>query len=174
MASDLWLALLKGVNVGGHNKVKMADLKAALTTAGIGDVRTYIQSGNVLGRTEHAAEFAETLMRILDENFDIQTDAAILGADDVTRALANIPFDEPEPKKVHLYFSPHSVPPPAMDKLTAKATQGEGVAFIEDVLYLHTPNGMGTSKLPQQIVKMWPAPVTARNLNTMRKLQEMF
>lgn len=55
-----------------------------------------------------------------------------------------------------------------------KATQVETVKFIEDLLYLNTPNGMGASKLPQQILKSWPAPITARNLNTMRKLQEMF
>ncbi|MGB0798761.1 MAG: DUF1697 domain-containing protein [Planktomarina sp.] len=161
-----WITLLKGVNVGGKNILPMATLRAALADAGLQNVRTYIQSGNILhdGGNEDAI-----IAQILDEQFDIQCEVVGLSADTWKGAVETCPAPDDDPKLVHLYVptNPTTVDTAA---LQAQGTAGEQVWWQRDILYLYTPNGFSRSKLAEKLPRLLSVPFTARNLNSARKI----
>lgn len=88
-----YLALLRGVNVGGNNKLPMADLKAALTEAGLTDVRTYIQSGNVLFRAAAAdtMQLARQVEQVIQDRFQLQVDVVVFSKQQWQKVVDNAP-----------------------------------------------------------------------------------
>ncbi len=169
----VWITLLKGINVGGNNLVQMERLRAVLSRRGLGTVKTYIQSGNILCNGPDQATVRAVIARALAEDFRLTCDCVTLSADAFCNAVDAQPFDDPDPKQVHLYF------PCAADAfvntghLVAEAKAGETVHWDNDVLYMHTPGGYGRSPLAAKLPGLVSAPFTARNLNTCTKLTEM-
>ena len=105
MASHV--ALLRGINVGGRNKVPMADLREVVTSLGHTGVTTYIQSGNVLFSTADTdtAKLAAALESAIGERFGIWSSVVVLSRDELAQVLATNPYpDEPNPKLVHVVF----------------------------------------------------------------------
>lgn len=175
---DRFVALLRGVNVGGPGtRLVMGEMCAALEAAGFRDVTTYIQSGNAVFRAggrpdDVAAKVSAAVMLASGRHPDCV--ALTLGAFEA--ALAANPFPEAEaaPKTLHLVF--HAEVPPAeyVDRLRVAAGPGERVEREGRVVYLSTPGGIGRSKLGAKIA----APprgvvVTSRNLATCRALADL-
>lgn len=177
MAST-YVALLRGINVGGKNKLPMAELRAALTGDRIDRVSTYIQSGNiVLASTFSAAELEAQLERTLDQEFSLRIDVVVRSATQWERYLGDNPYPQEAqeaPKQTQLGLSQR---PPARDAahaLQQLATRGERVRLVEDGLWIHYPNGIGESKLTSAVMdRCVGSSVTARNWRTVRKLGDM-
>ena len=186
MASHV--ALLRGINVGGRNKVPMADLREVVTSLGHADVSTYIQSGNVLFSTADTdtAKLAAALESAIEDRFGIWSSVVVLSRDDLAGVLAASPYpDEPNPRLVHVVFLNAT---PASDLLTRISAAGDAVAAKGSrdtvqaagrALFLHTPDGFGTSELAQTLFKIISPPAkakkhglaaTARNWATATKL----
>jgi len=185
MASHV--ALLRGINVGGRNKVPMADLREVVTSLGHTDVSTYIQSGNVLFSTADTdtAKLAAALESAIEDRFGIWSSVVVLSRDELAGVLAANPYpDEPNPRLVHVVFLNA---PPASDLLTRISAAGDAVAAKGSrdtvqaagrALFLHTPDGFGTSELAQNVFKIIAPPknkkpglaATARNWATATKL----
>jgi uncharacterized protein (DUF1697 family) len=186
MASHV--ALLRGINVGGRNKVPMADLREVVTSLGHTDVSTYIQSGNVLFSTADTdtAKLAAALESAIEDRFGIWSSVVVLSRDDLAGVLAANPYpDEPNPRLVHVVFLNAT---PASDLLTRISAAGDAVAAKGSrdtvraagrALFLHTPDGFGTSELAQNVFKIIAPPAkakkhglaaTARNWATATKL----
>ena len=185
MASHV--ALLRGINVGGRNKVPMADLREVVTSLGHTDVSTYIQSGNVLFSTADTdtAKLAAALESAIEDRFGIWSSVVVLSRDDLAGVLAANPYpDEPNSRLVHVVFLNA---PPASDLLTRISAAADAVAAkgsrdtVEAAgraLFLHTPDGFGTSELAQNVFKIIAPPknkkpglaATARNWATATKL----
>jgi len=191
MASHL--ALLRGINVGGRNKVPMADLREVVTSLGHTGVSTYIQSGNVLFSTaeDDTAKLAAALESAIEERFGIWSSVVVLSRDELARMLAANPYpDEPNPRMVHVVFLNGSPPRDLLDRITAaeSAAAAKGsrdtvhsagpAAGQPQALFLHTPDGFGTSELAQNVLKILAPPkkskpglaATARNWATATKL----
>ena len=160
------VALLRGINVGGHNKVPMKALREALVSAGLTGVASYIQSGNLV--FDEAPDAAATVRGVLADRFGVDASVMVLGAQELAARVAASPFvgERLEPRRVHLFFLQGE--PPALDheKLSSKAKETERFELRGDVLYLHAPDGVGRSKLAAGAEKALGVPTTARNLRT--------
>lgn len=181
---NTWVALLRGINVGGANRLPMAELRSDLEGLGLNDVQTYIQSGNVVFGSEIESDgddagFAEALaLRIeaaIEERHGFRPRVLVLPAERFREAMEANPFPEAEaePKTLHLYFMPE--PPGDVDlpALEAVASPTERVRLGDRVLYLHTPDGFGRSKLAGRAEALLGVPATARNWRTIARLREM-
>ena len=116
------IALLRGINVGGRNKVSMADLRAVVAGLGHTDVATYIQSGNVLFTSGEAdtEALATALEEAIASNLGVKPAVVVLSRDDLARAVRDNPYpDEPNPKMVHAVFFRGPVPERAAEAIEA-------------------------------------------------------
>ena len=186
MASHV--ALLRGINVGGRNKVPMADLREVVASLGYTGVTTYIQSGNVLFSTADTdtAALAAALEAAIEDRFGISAAVVVLSRDELAAALSGNPYrDEPNPRLVHVVFLNAEPPGELLDRIAAAqnavAAKGsrDAVQAAGRILFLHTPDGFGTSELAQNLLRMASAPArhkkpglagTARNWATATKL----
>ena len=183
MASHL--ALLRGINVGGRNKVPMAELREVVTSLGYTGVTTYIQSGNVLFTTSEpdTATLASALEGAIAGAFGVTTSVVVLSRDDLAQILDRNPYpEEPNPKLVHVMFLSAEPPADLLDRIKvaegAAAAKGsrDTVTAIGPALYLHTPDGYGTSELAQVLFRIIGTSgdkgitATARNWATATKL----
>jgi uncharacterized protein (DUF1697 family) len=172
-----WIALLRGINVGGHNILPMKELRALLETEGFVDVRTYIQSGNcVFGASESDAEtLADLITERIEQNFGFRPAVLVLEKPDLDRAIADNPFAEhaDDPKTIHLSFLKERPTSPDLEALRALQASSEHFELTQTVFYLHAPDGIGRSKLAAQVEKKLGVQTTARNLRTVLKLAEL-
>jgi uncharacterized protein (DUF1697 family) len=186
MASHV--ALLRGINVGGRNKVPMADLREVVTSLGHTGVSTYIQSGNVLFSTADTdnAKLAAALESAIEDRFGIWSSVVVLSRDELAQVLAANPYpDEPNPRMVHVVFLDGEPPEEVLARIAAAestvAAKGsrDTVQAAGQALFVHTPDGFGTSELAQTLFKIISPPAktkkhglaaTARNWATATKL----
>lgn len=176
-----WIALLRGINVGGANRLPMAELRAQLSGLGFEDVETYIASGNVVFGVDGDldADLAETLAgRIattIETHHGFRPRVLVLPAARLREAMQANPFPEAEaePKTLHLYFlatQPTDVDPAAFESVAAPSEHWE---LGDHVLYLHTPDGLGRSKLAARLESLLGVPATARNWRTVTRVGEI-
>ena len=189
MASHV--ALLRGINVGGRNKVPMADLREVVASLGHTGVSTYIQSGNVLFSTaeDDTAKLAAALEAAIEGRFGIWSSVVVLSRDELARVLAANPYpDEPNPRMVHVVFLNAGLPESLLMRISAAESAAAAKGSRDTVqlagqaagqaLFLHTPDGFGTSELAQNVFKIIAPPkkskqglaATARNWATATKL----
>ncbi|MCB1336021.1 MAG: DUF1697 domain-containing protein [Maritimibacter sp.] len=170
--SNPWVLLLRGINVGGHGKLPMAELKALLLRLGASNVTTYIQSGNAVftGALDPNA-FARDLAEAIDRNHGFRPNIQLFIAESFREIVAAYPFPEAhaEPKTGHVWFCAQA-PAPDTARLDALAAPTERYRIAPRALYLHAPDGIGRSKLAERAEALLGVPTTARNLNTCTKL----
>jgi uncharacterized protein (DUF1697 family) len=163
------VALLRAVNVGGTGILPMRDLAALCTQAGFGDVRTYIQSGNVVFRSRLSAERARTaLERALEQRMGKPVGVIIRDEPDLRRVLRANPFPGASGSRVMVAFCAEAVSAAAFDGLAGP--DGEQVVAGAREVYIYYPEGMGRSKLKLPKIA---CVTTTRNINTVTKLAEM-
>jgi uncharacterized protein (DUF1697 family) len=171
--AQTWIALLRGVNVGGTGKLPMADFRAALSAAGFGNVRSYIQSGNIILESELDHETIENRIKlVLQEEFGLDRPVLLRSVDQLRTALADNPFPQAEadPKTLHIMFLSGKV---SLDEeaLRAICDKGEAFSLTDQAFYLFTPNGFGRSKAAEKLERFLKAEaITARNLNSCQKI----
>ena len=178
-----YVALLRGINVGGRNKVAMADLRQIAADLGYSDVSTYIQSGNLLfaADQEDAADLASVLERRIAERLGVRPAVVVISAVELARVIAANPFaDEPNPRLVHAVFriDDHTESGLAAIAVAAEAARAGGsrdeAVVIGRTLFLHTPDGFGRSDLAAKLTASASlASGTARNWATVTKLMAM-
>jgi uncharacterized protein (DUF1697 family) len=180
MASHV--ALLRGINVGGRNKIPMTDLRAVATSLGHTGVTTYIQSGNVLFSTEKidTARLAADLELAITDAFGVKVPVVVLSREQLTVIANDNPYShELNPKLVHVVFLNAEPGPGQLDRIaTAQreaAAKGsrDSITPADRALFLHTPDGFGTSELAQALLRIVSGPGatgTARNWATTTKL----
>jgi uncharacterized protein (DUF1697 family) len=172
-----YIALFRGINVGGKNLLPMKELVAALESVGALDVATYIQSGNAVFRSEDqdASLLSETIKAAIKERHGFEPQVVVLGSEELEGAISSNPFPEAEsePKTLHAYFLAAAPEHPGLDGLETVKGGRERFALANDVFYLHAPDGIGRSKLATNIEKLLGVPTTARNWRTVRKVMEM-
>lgn len=156
--------LLRGINVGGHGKLPMADLRAHLLALGAGEARTYIQSGNCVCRT---AVDPDALAERIASAQGFRPMVFARDAEAWRAALAPDPFPDADPRQVHLFFHGSADALPA-GPLSDNAAPTERLACTAGVIWLLAPDGIGRSKLAASVEQRAGVPLTARNLRTVR------
>ncbi|PZM17137.1 DUF1697 domain-containing protein [Rhizobium tubonense] len=164
----VYVALLRAVNVGGTGALPMAELKQLCEELGFAGVKTYIQSGNVLFRSDGAeARVRKLLEDALAKRMGKPPGVLLRSAVELQAVADGSPFPHAKPNYLLVTFLAEPPPEDALDKLSAP--DGEEVSIAGREIYIHFPNGSGRSKLKLPALKAG----TARNLNTVRKLAEM-
>jgi uncharacterized protein (DUF1697 family) len=175
-----YLALLRGINVGGRSKVAMADLRDVATSLGHAQVATYIQSGNLLFATAatDAASLADALEAEIAGRLGVRPAVVVLSAPDLAQVITDNPFpDAPNPRYLHAVFYRGVIDPGGIARVAAEVQRARDSGSSDDAvvvghaLYLHTPDGFGRSDLAAQLTRSSVRPAgTARNWATVTKL----
>jgi uncharacterized protein (DUF1697 family) len=172
-----WVALLRGVNVGGHNKVPMAELRKVCASLGFVSVATYIQSGNAVFRADASArEIADELRTAIAERFGCDVPIVVRTSADLDRVLAGNPFGgtgEDTPG-LHVGFLAEPASAEAVAAMPPKPPGPELFHVEGGEVYLLYPEGMGRSKLTTAYFdRALGTSMTVRNWRTVAKLAEM-
>ncbi len=167
-------SLLRGINVGGRVKVAMADVRAIYEALGVLDVRTHLQSGNVVFRSDRPpaelSALAETALRR-----DLGLAIRVLGRThaDLARIAAGDPFPDSDPSRHVVVFLSGAPPIELIRRLEAAATAGEQVRSGESELHIDYPAGQGRSNLTGALIERTGLVATARNWRTVTRLLEL-
>ena len=171
----VYVALLRGINVGGKAMVSMANLREVCTAVGCEDVVTYIQSGNVVLRSPlRPPKLKAALAAAIAERFGFEPAVMIRTAKELAAVVDRNPFAGADEKHLHVGFL-HAAP----DATTAECLGAidcapEELAAVGSEVYLHLPNGMGRAALPAKMERcLRKTPVTVRNWRTVTKLIEL-
>lgn len=174
---NLYVALFRGINVGGNGSLPMKELVAALEEIGAQKARTYIQSGNaVFESTEkNVARLSKQLSAEIMRRRGFEPRVHILTLEALAKAIAENPFPEviSDPSSLHLGFLASSPKSPDLKKLSSLRKESERFHLTESVFYLHAPEGVGRSKLAASSEKFLGVPMTDRNWRTVCKVMEM-
>ena len=174
---NTYIALLRGINVGGHNKLPMGELTEILEGLGLQDVETYIQSGNVVFQKDdvNPSELSERIKSAINERRGFAPQVLVLSAEELEGAVEANPFPEAvdEPKRLHFYFLADAPENPDLETLENVKVESERFALEGRVFYLHAPDGIGRSKLAARVEKALGVAATARNWRSVRKIKEM-
>ena len=172
----IYVALLRGINVGGKNSLPMQDLRNILASLACENVETYIQSGNAVFRSDDdGALLSARIAAAVQEQFGFSPKVLLLTLEDYGLVLAANPFPKAvdNPKSLHVSFLSENPIEPDLTKLDALKSSTENYALLENAFYLHAPDGIGRSKLAAQLEKCLGVPTTGRNWRTATKLAEL-
>jgi len=172
-----YIALFRGINVGGNNMLPMKELKEVLEKAACADVRTYIQSGNVIFRCAmtDTARLEKRLAAAVSKSHGFEPRVLVLTQGEIEGAANGNPFPEAveNPATLHLFFLAERPKKPDLKTLEALKAKSERFMLSGRIFYLHTPDGLGRSKLAAKAEKLLGVEATARNWRTVTTLLEM-
>lgn len=175
----IYIALLRGINVGGKNIIRMADLKRVFEAIGLCEVQTYIQSGNVLFKSE---EEEELLRKKIEHEikivFQLSVTVVLRTLAELEQIILNSPFSEDEvteaassseAESLYVSLMTHAPSPEKIDRLGIYEDKGEKYRVIGREVFLLFHQGIRNSKLANNLQKL-DAPATVRNWKTIGKL----
>lgn len=170
-----WVVLLRGINVGGGNRLPMAELVALLEGLGLRDVRTVIASGNAIVRADDGVDPESIAARIAEEihaGHGFAPRVMLVSPAALRAAVVANPFAmaAAEPRTLHLLFAERPPERPDLAGLERERGPGEGFVLDGSVLYLHLPDGIGRSRLGERAERLLGVPATGRNWNTVTRL----
>lgn len=167
-----YVALLRGVNVGGSRKLPMASLRSLVESLGHTEVTTYIQSGNVVF-TSDGDVAPRSLEAAIERKLGLDVSVMLRTRADLERIVKANPFSGVDLAKVHVGFMTAKPKPAAIADLDGERFAPDAFAIKGREIYLHLPNGMGRSKLPSYLDRRVATPTTVRTWNTVLKLLEL-
>ncbi|MCC3767069.1 DUF1697 domain-containing protein [Streptomyces sp. UNOC14_S4] len=177
MTTKTYAALLRGINVGGHRKLPMADLRALLTELGYGDVRTHLQSGNAVFTSEVTDEtaLAAEVGRAIEARFGFAVDVLVRDHAYLKAVADACPFPVASLEAKQLNVTYFDGPVTARDFAKVEVTRflPEEFRLGDRALYLYAPDGLGRSKLADALARTGTGVATTRNWNTVLKLVEL-
>lgn len=174
---NTYIGLLRGINVGGNNKLPMKELKAVLEGMGLTKVKTYIQSGNVVFQSERTdvKALSDEMTAAIEKSHGFAPRLFVMDSQQLNSAIDANPYPEAidEPKSLHFYFLNAAAESPDLESLRDLQKENERFELTDSVFYLHAPDGIGRSKLAEKVERLLGVAVTARNWRTVSKVKEM-
>lgn len=173
----IYILFLRGINVGGKNPLPMKELVAVLEGLGSQKVNTYIQSGNAVfeSRDKDVSRLSREISAEIKKRRGFEPHVLLLKLKDLERAITENPFPEAEtdPQVLHVGFLASSPRNPNLKMLESIKSNSERFRLIDNLFYLHAPEGVGRSKLSTNAEKFLGVPMTDRNWRTVLKVWEM-
>ncbi len=175
---DTFIVFLKGVNIGGHNRVKMDVLKKALTEHRFEHVKTYINSGNlILQSTQEKEKITEQVVHIIRANFGINVDMIIKTADELIDIAEKSPFStekENDHARRAVVMLSERVEPVQIQIFKDEGKVNENYYLLDDLLFVYYHNGFAKTKFTTDYIERKLRVIaTGRNWNTILKLRDM-
>ncbi len=173
-----YVALLRGINVGGTKRVAMTDLRSALGSLGFEDVSTVLQSGNAVfsGPGGKASEFERSIEQVIATRLAMSVKVLVRTGAELAAIIEANPLPEAvaEPSKLHVAFLSAQPDPGRFDTLEAARSEREAVRPGERALYIWYRDGAGRSKLTNDLLeRRLGVTATSRNWNTVTKLSDL-
>jgi uncharacterized protein (DUF1697 family) len=170
------ISMLRGVNVGAHNRIKMDSLRAVYESLKLEDPRTYIQSGNVIFRTKekNTEALAKKIENAFEREFGFRSEVILRTVEELRKTIAASPFSErpdTDPGKLLVTFLGREPGPEAHATLRNLEGYPEELHLLGRELYIYFPNGAGRSKLAwSSVAKLLKSTGTARNWNSVTQM----
>jgi uncharacterized protein (DUF1697 family) len=177
MSAGIFIALYRGINVGGNNPVKMAALRGLHESLGHEAVKSYVQSGNVVFRTKGTAkDVSADIADAFAKAFGFEPKVMVRDSADWKKLLSGNPYAEEaiaDPTKVHAAICEGTPDEARLSALLEKSGGSERFETRPGVLYLHAPDGIGRSKFAAGMERACGVAATARNWRTIEALAEL-
>jgi len=147
--SEMYVALLRGINVGGKNSLPMKELAGMFARAGCREVRTYIQSGNVVFGADDVEGLAERIAAEIEQRFGMRVPVILRSGAEMRKALRSNPFAKAgvEESMLHVYFLADKPAAAAVKALDYERSPGDSFVVAGREIYLHLPDGVARTKL---------------------------
>ena len=174
-----FISLLRGINVSGHRKIRMADLRTAYESLDMTNVETYLQSGNVVFdcKVRSASKVAALIEGVIEDRFGHDVTVLVRTPDDFGRLIEGNPFSvhaKKDPGKVHVTFLAARPLASLLAELDDVDTRGDDFTVDGTHVYLHCPNGYGRTKLNNTFFeRKLKVPATTRSWKTVEALYDM-
>jgi uncharacterized protein (DUF1697 family) len=173
-----YVALLRGINLGGNNQMKMEELRSTFEALGLINVKSYINSGNLAFDTKKTTEakLIDKIETAVESRFGRRVHIMVREQKDIERIVINNPFDGQyeSHKHMHVLFLKEPMPTEKEELLQASALPGEKYAVRDREIYNLLPNGVAGSLLTKGFFEKKPVvPYTGRNWRTVEKLAEL-
>ena len=173
-----FVGLLRGINVGGHNKIPISDLRSLCEEIGWDDVQSYIQSGNLIFSADDTPERLEVQLEgSIDRRFGFQIPVLVRNTEDWLGYVNSNPYPEASlsaPNLVMLALSKRTPNPDAAERLLERASDSERLTQVGNALWIHFGERSAKSKLsPNLLDRLVGSPVTTRNWRTVLKLEDL-
>jgi uncharacterized protein (DUF1697 family) len=175
----IYIAMLRGINVGGHKRIKMDKLRSSFEAMGFESVKTYIQSGNVIFRTKKTspAMLSTKIEEKIVSDFGFAASVITRSSDEIETTITGNPFLQErgiDSQKLHVMFLSAAPSPAAVQQLTALTTEPDRCRCSGKEIYFFFPNGVSQSVLFKSPVDRILAVVTTtRNWKTVNSLRQM-
>lgn len=179
-----YISMLRGINIGPHKRIKMDDLRKSFEALGFEQIKTYIQSGNVVFKTSKTS--TSVLSKRIEEkivtDFGFSVSVISRSSDELAKAIEGNPFlnqrhsanKKIDPEKLHVMFLSDAPSPAALKKLSDLIAAPDQCLFIDREIYFYLPNGVSGSILMKKSVDRLLAVVTTmRNWKTVNSLHNM-
>lgn len=176
-----YIGLLRGINVGGKKKLKMADLKEVLTSKRLppaqrlSNLQTYIQSGNLVFDSDtKPLDLEQLIAQTIKKEFGYDVPVLVRSVAYFLEAIKDHPFVQNDLKTLSFTFLAEPAPKPAIKKLADVESGKDEVAVKKDVVFVYCPNGFAKTKLHNGLFeKLFETTATSRNWRTVSKLIEL-
>lgn len=171
-----YIALLRGINVGGHKKVSMADLRSLLTGIGFNEVLTYIQSGNIVFQSSEKNKtiLEDKIQKVIESHFGFLVPVIVKTKQELQLIFDSCIFSE-EKKTKSFFILLDKIPETDLVKQVNKITfENEEFSVINNALYFYSSVGYGRTKFNMNTFeKKLKVNATSRNYNTVKKLLDL-
>lgn len=172
-----FIALLRGINVSGQKKIKMAELRETLTQSGLENVQTYIQSGNIIfdSQITDITTLEHTIHEAITKDFGFKVPTLVVNGNDIEKILEANPFAEKEEENRLYYVLLKQAPEKDLAvQFEELVFENEDFHITEKCVYLMCKKGYGNAKLNNNLIeRKLKVEATTRNQKTMQKLLEM-
>ncbi len=176
-AINIWIALFRGINVGGHNRLPMQGLKDILYDLGLKSVQSYIQSGNVVfsGQNLVPELLGQQISSAINDHYGFKPFVLVLSKTAFDQSIRDNPFTDKisENKHMHVFFPTEAPQCPDLPRLSDLADKSEEFHLGKTCFYLYAPAGIGRSKLAAKVDTCLGTKTTARNWRTVMAVMDM-
>lgn len=173
---NTYISIVRGINVGGQKKVRMADLKSLYESLGLGNVETYVQSGNVVfdSKEQDAEKLRKDIEAQIEAAFGFSVPVLIRTVDNFQRIIENHPFANEDPIRVLVTFLYERPEQSKWDELNLYQDKVDQFVLGEQEIFLFCPGGYGRTKLSNTFFeKKLDVICTTRNWKSINALYEM-
>src|SRR5687768_7175448 len=175
-----YIALLRGINVGGNTMIRMSELRASFELLGLQNVVSYINSGNLAFDLKNLSggdrAVAEKIEKAIKKDFDLNIQVMVREQASIADVLVNNPFNGKfeSHKDMHVLFMKEEMPKDKQKELLEKNNENEKFAIRGREIYAHLSRGVADSLLGKGFIeKRLKVPITARNWRTVEKLVDL-
>lgn len=169
-----YIALIRGINVGGHKKILMTDLRLLFETMGFEQVTTYIQSGNVVFESKETSDLSNKITQAIERKYGFIVPVLIKKASELRKILSKCPFSEEKRERSYFVLLQENPSKEKIESTKGFSNSNEEFHIEEDCVYVYYSKGAGEAKMGNNFFEeKLKVNATARNYRTMLKLLEL-